>query len=103
MRTEYNHRRRLVLKMLKDMNVPCFEPKGAFYVFPNISRFGLTSEEFCQKLLYNKHVAVVPGSAFGASGEGFVRISYAYSMQQLKTALTLMREFTEELSGDKKA
>ncbi len=99
MRTEYNHRRRLVLKLLKDMGVPCFEPKGAFYVFPNISQFGLTSEEFCEQLLYKKHVAVVPGSAFGASGEGFVRISYAYSMQQLKTALSLMREFTEELSG----
>ena len=98
MRTEYDHRRRLVLKLLKEMNVPCFEPKGAFYVFPNISRFGLTSEEFCQKLLYSKHVAVVPGTAFGDSGEGFVRISYAYSMQQLKEALSLMRAFTEELA-----
>ena len=95
MRQEYDHRRRLVLRLLKEMDVPCFEPKGAFYVFPNISRFGMTSEEFCQKLLYDKHVAVVPGSAFGASGEGFVRISYAYSQAQLKEALGLMKEFAE--------
>lgn len=97
MRKEYDHRRRLVLRLLKEMDVPCFEPKGAFYVFPNISRFGMTSEEFCQKMLFEKHVAVVPGSAFGESGEGFVRISYAYSQEQLKEALRLMKEFIDTL------
>ena len=95
MRTEYDHRRRLVLKLLKEMDIPCFEPKGAFYVFPNISKFGMSSEEFCQKLLYDKHVAVVPGNAFGDSGEGFVRISYAYSQDQLKKALQLIGEFVK--------
>lgn len=97
MRQEYDHRRRLVLKLLHDMGVPCFEPKGAFYVFPCIRRFGMTSEEFCQKLLYDKRIAVVPGSAFGNSGEGFVRISYAYSQEDLKIALGKMAEFIKEL------
>ncbi len=97
MREEYNHRRRLVLKRFRDMDIPCFEPEGAFYVFPNISRFGMTSEEFCQRMLYEKHVAVVPGSAFGASGEGFVRVSYAYSQEQLKRALDLIEEFIQTL------
>lgn len=97
MRQEYDHRRRLVLKMLTEMGVPCFEPKGAFYVFPCIKKFGMTSEEFAQKLLMEKHVAIVPGNAFGDSGEGFLRISYAYSQENLKIALGKMAEFVKEL------
>ena len=79
------------------MGVPCFEPKGAFYVFPCIKKFGMTSEEFAQKLLMEKHVAIVPGNAFGNSGEGFLRISYAYSQENLKLALGKMAEFVKEL------
>ncbi len=99
MRQEYDHRRRLVLKMLDEMGVPCFEPKGAFYVFPCIKKFGMTSEEFAQKLLSEKRVAIVPGSAFGESGEGFLRISYAYSQENLKIALGKMAEFVRELEA----
>ena len=97
MRMEYDHRRRLVLRLLEEMGIPCFEPEGAFYVFPNISQFGMSSEEFCQRMLKEKHVAVIPGSAFGDSGEGFVRISYAYSQAKLKEALGLMRAFIRTL------
>ena len=99
MRQEYDHRRRLVLKYLDEMGVPCFEPKGAFYVFPCIKKFGMTSEEFAQKLLSEKRVAIVPGSAFGSSGEGFLRISYAYSQENLKIALGKMAEFVKELES----
>lgn len=101
MRQEYDHRRRLVLKLLEEMGVPCFEPKGAFYVFPCIKKFGMSSEEFAQKLLSEKKVAIVPGSAFGSSGEGFLRISYAYSQENLKIALGKMAEFVKELETGK--
>lgn len=94
---EYDMRRRLVVKGFNDMGLPCFEPEGAFYVFPCIKSTGMTSSEFCEKLVYDKKVAVVPGSAFGESGEGFVRVSYAYSVAHLTTALTRIREFLEEL------
>lgn len=93
---EYDMRRRLVVKGFNDMGLECFEPEGAFYVFPCIKSTGMTSEEFCEKLIYEKKVAVVPGSAFGASGEGFVRVSYAYSVSHLTTALGRIREFLEE-------
>jgi len=99
MRESYNQRRRYVLSRLKEMNLPCYEPEGAFYVFPNISRFHMTSEEFATKLLTEQKVAVVPGNAFGDSGEGFIRISYAYSLKQLKEALGRIEKFIGKLDG----
>lgn len=97
MRDQYDMRRRLVVGSLNKMGLTCFEPKGAFYCFPCIKSTGLTSEEFCTKLLHSKHVALVPGSAFGECGEGFVRLSYSYSLKHLKKALTLIEEFLKEL------
>ena len=97
MRDVYNQRRRYLLHELRGMGLPCFEPLGAFYVFPNISEFGMTADEFCTRLLREKKLAVVPGTAFGACGEGFVRISYAYSLDRLKEALSRIRAFVEEL------
>lgn len=97
MRDQYDMRRRLVVGSLNKMGLTCFEPKGAFYCFPCIKSTGLTSEEFCTKLLQSKHVAFVPGSAFGECGEGFVRLSYSYSLKHLKKALTLIEEFLKEL------
>lgn len=94
---EYDMRRRLLVKGFNDMGLECFEPEGAFYVFPCIKSTGLSSEEFCERLVYDKKVAVVPGSAFGKSGEGFVRVSYAYSVNHLKTGLARIGEFLEEL------
>ena len=79
------------------MGIPCFEPLGAFYVFPNISRFGMTSEEFATELLKRERVAVVPGSAFGRCGEGFLRISYAYSVENLKIALEKIKNFIDTI------
>ncbi len=96
MRDEYNRRRRYVVKALNDMGLTCFEPRGAFYVFPCIRVSGLTSEEFCERLLRKQQVAIVPGDAFGASGEGFARISYAYSVDHLETAMRRIRRFLEE-------
>ena len=96
MREEYNNRRRLVVDAFNKMGLHTFEPEGAFYVFPCIKSTGLTSEEFCEKLLYGKKVAVVPGNAFGESGEGYIRVSYSYSVQHLKTALKRIQEFVEE-------
>ena len=94
---EYDMRRRLVVKGFNDMGLTCFEPEGAFYVFPCIKSTGMKSSEFCEKLIYSKKVAVVPGSAFGESGEGYVRVSYAYSVQHITTALQRIKEFVEEL------
>ena len=99
MRESYNQRRRFVLSRLEEMNIPCFEPEGAFYVFPNISRFGLSSEDFATTLLKEEKVAVVPGNAFGESGEGFIRISYAYSLKQLKEALDRIGRFVARFDG----
>ena len=96
MRDEYNMRRRLTVDGLNKLGLTCFEPKGAFYVFPCIRSTGLTSEEFCGRLLKEKHVAVVPGNAFGDSGEGFVRISYCYSVNHISEALKRIKEFLEE-------
>lgn len=97
MRDEYDMRRRLVVDSFNDMGLTCFEPLGAFYVFPCIKSTGLTSEEFCTRLIVEKHIAVVPGTAFGKSGEGFVRVSYSYSLKHLKIALERIREFLKEL------
>ena len=97
MREEYNMRRRLILQGFRNIGLDCFEPKGAFYVFPSIKSTGLSSEEFCEKLLYSKKVALVPGNAFGESGEGFVRASYCYSVSHIKEALGRIEEFLKEL------
>ena len=102
MRDEYNRRRRYVVKALNDMGLTCFEPRGAFYVFPSIQISGLTSSEFCEQLMREKEVAIIPGSAFGASGEGYARISYAYSVDHLQTAMKRIREFLTEHGWMKK-
>ena len=96
MRDEYNRRRRYVVKSLNDMGLTCFEPRGAFYVFPSIQISGLSSEEFCERLLKEKEVAIIPGSAFGACGDGYARISYAYSVDHLQTAMRRIRAFLQE-------
>ena len=80
------------------MGLPCFEPKGAFYIFPEIKKFGLSSEDFCLKLLEEEKVVVVPGNAFGDSGEGYIRISYAYSIDDLKKALDRLENFIKRLN-----
>ena len=97
MREEYNGRRRFLMHRFKEMGLECFEPFGAFYVFPCIKEFGMTSDEFATELLKAKKVAVVPGTAFGDSGEGFIRISYAYSLDNLKLAIGRIEEFITEL------
>ena len=97
MREAYNQRRRYLMHAFKEMGLPCFEPFGAFYVFPCIKEFGMTSEEFASRLLEEERVAVVPGDAFGACGEGYVRISYAYSLEALKRALDRLGDFVGRL------
>jgi aminotransferase len=101
MRESYNERRRFVLHMLNEMGIPCFEPMGAFYVFPCIKEFGLSSEEFANRLLAEEKVAIVPGTAFGDSGEGFLRISYAYSIDNLRKALDRLSHFVAKLREEK--
>ena len=97
MRTAYDQRRRYLMHAFKEMGLSCFEPFGAFYVFPCIKEFGMSSDEFATRLLEEEHVAVVPGSAFGACGEGFVRISYAYSLENLKLAMERLSRFVGHL------
>ncbi len=99
MRDEYDMRRRFVVDRFNEMGLSCFEPLGAFYVFPCIKSTGLTSEEFCTRLIMDKHIAVVPGTAFGECGEGFVRVSYSYSLKHLKIALERIKDFLEELNN----
>ncbi len=101
MRESYNQRRRFLMNAFKEMGLECFEPFGAFYVFPNIKKYGLTSEEFATRLLQEEKVAVVPGTAFGDCGEGFLRISYAYSLDNLKIALDRVKNFIERLDAEK--
>ncbi|WP_083461444.1 aminotransferase class I/II-fold pyridoxal phosphate-dependent enzyme [Cellulosilyticum ruminicola] len=96
MRKSYDQRRRFMIESFYKMGLDCFEPEGAFYVFPSIQKTGMTSEEFCKVLLQEEKVAVVPGSAFGKSGEGFVRCSYAYSIEELKEALTRIARFVSK-------
>ncbi len=93
----YNQRRRYLLNAFKEMGIECFEPFGAFYVFPSIAKFGMTSEEFATRLLKEQKLAVVPGTAFGACGEGFVRISYAYSIENLKVGIDRIKKFIDSL------
>ena len=99
MRDEYNRRRKYIVNGLRSMNIECFEPEGAFYVFPNIGKFGMTSEQFCERLLYEEGVAIVPGTAFGDCGEGFARISYAYSVNHITAALEKMEKFVNRITG----
>lgn len=99
MRQAYNGRRRYLLHAFEEMGLPCFEPKGAFYVFPSIQKFGISSDEFAERLLREERLAVVPGTAFGSCGEGFLRISYAYSLEDLKKALERLKHFIEKLEG----
>ncbi len=97
MREQYDLRRRYLLGELRSMGLECFEPQGAFYMFPSIESTGLSSDEFCERLLHEQEVAVIPGSAFGESGEGHVRISYSYSMNHLREACRRMRKFLQTL------
>lgn len=100
MRSEYDMRRRFVVGSLNEMGLSCFNPEGAFYCFPCIKSTGLTSEEFCTRLLHSKRVALVPGSAFGESGEGYVRLSYSYSIKHLIRAMELIHEYLKELKDE---
>lgn len=101
MREEYNHRRRVLIKGLQDAGLECFTPYGAFYAFPSISGLGMTSEQFCEKFLMEKHVAIVPGNAFGECGEGHVRISYAASLNDIIEAVKRLGEFVREIKEGK--
>ena len=95
--SEYNIRRRWLVNALNELGLTCFEPKGAFYVFPCIKSTGLSSEEFCERLLFEHNVAVVPGNAFGECGEGYIRISYAYSLNHIIEAVKRIGEFIDSL------
>ena len=95
--SEYDFRRRFLVDGLRELGIPCFEPEGAFYVFPNVGVFGMSSEDFCERLLYEGKVAIVPGTAFGECGEGFARISYAYSLQHITEALERIKKFIKTL------
>lgn len=97
MKAQYNQRRRFLISSLRNMGIECFEPLGAFYAFPSIKKFGLSSEEFCERLLKEHKCAVIPGNAFGDSGEGFIRISYAYSMERITQALEKIEIFIKSL------
>ena len=101
MREAYNQRRRYLVHEFREMGLECFEPFGAFYIFPSIKEFGMTSDEFATRFLMEEKVAVVPGTAFGACGEGFLRISYAYSLENLKVAIGRLRNFVERLRKEK--
>ena len=100
MRSEYDMRRKYILGRFEKIGFDCFEPLGAFYAFPCIKSTGLSSEEFCTRLIKEKHVALVPGNAFGSSGEGYVRMSYSYSLKHLKLALDRIETFLEELKNE---
>lgn len=101
MKSEYDMRRRFVVDGFRRIGLDCFEPEGAFYAFPCIRSSGLSSDEFCEQLLHKKHVAIVPGNAFGESGEGFVRASYCYSIEHLREAIRRIGEFLQELKTEK--
>lgn len=97
MAEEYDRRRRYILNGLREIGIPCFEPEGAFYVYPNIGIYGMGSDEFCERLLYDEKIALVPGTAFGDCGEGFARLSYAYSVAHITTALEGIERFVSKL------
>ena len=98
MADSYNMRRNYLLAELKRLDIPCFTPYGAFYIFPNISKFGMSSEEFATKLVMEEKLAVVPGTAFGECGEGFIRISYAYSIDSLREAIKRLENFIKKIN-----
>lgn len=98
MRESFDSRRKFVVNGFRSIGMDCFEPLGAFYVFPSIQKSGLTSEEFCSRLLYEEKVAVVPGTAFGDCGEGFIRCSYAYSIDNIKEALRRIEKFMKQFT-----
>ena len=98
MREEYDRRRKFLLAEFKRLGLPCFEPRGAFYIFPDIRKYGMTSEEFCLDLMHKEKLVVVPGTAFGSSGEGFIRISYAYSLDALKEAIVRLERYLKRIS-----
>jgi len=98
MRNEYNIRRRFLLSRFEELGIPCFEAKGAFYLFPCIKQFGMSSNEFAERILKEQKLAVVPGSAFGDCGEGFLRISYAYSLRDLKRAMERIEAFVKKIT-----
>lgn len=102
MSEEYNRRRKYIVNGLRKLGLSCFEPEGAFYVYPNIGKFGMSSDEFCERLLYEEKVAIVPGTAFGECGEGFARISYAYSLEHIKKALERIEAFINKLEEHQK-
>jgi aminotransferase len=97
MRRAYNRRRRMIVTRIREIGLECFEPEGAFYIFPSIESTGLTSEQFCERLIEEERVAVVPGTAFGPSGEGHIRCSYAYSIDNIKTALERIERFVKKI------
>lgn len=97
---DYDMRRRFTVDAFRKIGLECFEPKGAFYVFPCIKSTGLSSDEFCERLIKEKHVAVIPGNAFGDSGEGYIRASYCYSIDNIKEAITRIGEFVKELKNE---
>ena len=97
---EYDMRRRLIVEGFRSLGLECFEPQGAFYAFPSIKSTGLSSEEFCERLLYSKKVAIIPGNSFGESGEGHVRASYCYSVEHIREALRRIGEFLKELGNE---
>lgn len=99
---EYNTRRRYLVGEFNRLGLKCFNPEGAFYVFPCIKSTGLSSDEFCERLLFEERVAAVPGSAFGDSGEGYIRISYAYSLKHLMEAVSRIEKFLKKLEAEKK-
>ena len=101
MRKAYNQRRRFLMNAFREMGLECFEPYGAFYVFPCIKEFGMTSEEFATRFLEEEKVAVVPGTAFGDCGEGYLRISYAYSLENLKVAIGRLAHFITKLRAER--
>ncbi len=102
MRDEYNRRRTFILEGLRKIGLECFEPEGAFYIYPNVGKFGLSSEEFCERLLFEHKCAIVPGTAFGEGGEGFARISYAYSVKHIAEALKRIEKFVNVLRAERK-
>ena len=97
MKKEYDRRRKFIFESFKDMGLECFEPEGAFYIFPSVEKTGLTGDEFAMKLLEEKNIAVVPGSAFGEFGTNYIRVSYAYSMKNLVFAMSKIKEFVTSL------
>lgn len=101
MKEEYDRRRKFMLSRLRGMGLKCFEPFGAFYIFPNISEFGMTSDEFATRFLNEERVAAVPGTAFGDCGEGFLRMSYASSLDNLKTAMERLENFINRLRDNR--